>query len=128
MAFRTAARPGRARSRLLISGTFEEPRLPRRINKTLPAELDTIVCKAIGKTPAERYATAQELADDLRRFLDDQGETMPTNKPPTSFRLSEEAKKLMARLAKTLRLSQTAVVEMAIRQLARRELGQGKGK
>jgi WD40 repeat protein/serine/threonine protein kinase len=50
---------------------FEEPRLPRRINKAIPAELEIIVRKAMGKTPAERYATAQELADDLRRFLDD---------------------------------------------------------
>src|SRR5205807_2343787 len=31
----------------------------------------TIVLKAMDKNPAERYATAQELADDLRRFLDD---------------------------------------------------------
>jgi WD40 repeat protein/serine/threonine protein kinase len=50
---------------------FEEPRLPRRLNKAIPAELEIIVRKAMGKTPAERYATAQELADDLRRFLDD---------------------------------------------------------
>src|SRR5262249_46506806 len=35
------------------------------------AELETIVIKALEKNPAERYATAQELADDLRRFLDD---------------------------------------------------------
>ena len=27
--------------------------------------------KAMAKEPADRYATAQELADDLRRFLDD---------------------------------------------------------
>jgi WD40 repeat protein/serine/threonine protein kinase len=50
---------------------FEEPRPPRRLNKSIPAELEIIVRKAMGKTPAERYATAQELADDLRRFLDD---------------------------------------------------------
>ncbi len=43
----------------------------RRINKAIPAELETIVLKALEKSPAERYATAQELADDLRRFLED---------------------------------------------------------
>ena len=46
-------------------------RPPRRLNKAIPAELETIVLKAMAKNPAERYATAQELADDLRRFLDD---------------------------------------------------------
>jgi tetratricopeptide (TPR) repeat protein len=34
-------------------------------------DLETIVLKAVAREPAERYATAQELADDLRRFLDD---------------------------------------------------------
>jgi hypothetical protein len=41
------------------------------LNRAIPAELETIVRKAIGKNVAERYATAQELADDLRRFLED---------------------------------------------------------
>jgi hypothetical protein len=41
------------------------------LNKTIPPELETIVLKAIEKNPADRYATAQELADDLRRYLED---------------------------------------------------------
>jgi serine/threonine protein kinase/WD40 repeat protein len=49
----------------------EEPVPPRRINRAIPAELETIVGKAMEKTPADRYATAQELADDLRRFQED---------------------------------------------------------
>jgi serine/threonine protein kinase/tetratricopeptide (TPR) repeat protein len=62
---------GRDREELLRQIAFEEPRPPRRLNKGVPAELETIVLKAIEKNPAERYATAQEMADDLRRFLDD---------------------------------------------------------
>src|SRR5205807_8072329 len=50
---------------------FEEPRPPRRLNKSIPRELETIVCKALEKNPVHRYGTAQELADDLRRFLED---------------------------------------------------------
>src|SRR5262249_31347872 len=49
----------------------EEPRAPRRLNRAVPAELETIVQKAMEKNPAERYGTAQELADDLQRFLED---------------------------------------------------------
>jgi serine/threonine protein kinase/Flp pilus assembly protein TadD len=60
---------GEDRQELLRQIAFEEPRPPRRINKAIPAELETIVLKAMEKNPAERYATAQELGDDLRRFL-----------------------------------------------------------
>jgi WD40 repeat protein len=62
---------GRDRQELLRQIAFEEPRSPRRWNKNIPAELETIVLKAMEKNPADRYTTAQEFADDLRRFLED---------------------------------------------------------
>ncbi len=64
--------PGRDRQELLRQIAFEEPRPPRRLNAALPEELETIVLKAVGKEPAERYGTAQELADDLARYLRDE--------------------------------------------------------
>jgi tetratricopeptide (TPR) repeat protein len=60
------------RQELLQQIAAEEPKPLRRINKAVPAELETIVLKTIAKTPEERYATAQELADDLERFLKDE--------------------------------------------------------
>jgi serine/threonine protein kinase len=45
-----------------------EPIAPRRLNSAIPFDLETIVLKAISKQRRQRYATAQELADDLRRF------------------------------------------------------------
>lgn len=48
-----------------------EPIPPRRHDPSIPIELETIVLKALAKVPAERYATAAELADDLQRYLDD---------------------------------------------------------
>ena len=51
--------------------TFEDPRPPRRLNPAVPAELETIVLKAMEKDPARRYGTAQEMAEDLQRFLED---------------------------------------------------------
>jgi serine/threonine protein kinase/Tfp pilus assembly protein PilF len=67
----TPAFAGTSREQLLSQITFQEPPPPRRLNSTVPADLETIVLKAMAKGPAERYATAQELADDLRRFLED---------------------------------------------------------
>src|SRR5205823_35320 len=64
--------PGRDRQELLRQILTDDPPPPRKVRRDLPAELDTIVLKAVAKNPADRYATAQELADDLRRFLDDQ--------------------------------------------------------
>jgi tetratricopeptide (TPR) repeat protein len=60
------------RQELLREIAFEEPRLLRRINKSIPAELETIVLKAMEKNPANRYETAQALADDLHRFVLDE--------------------------------------------------------
>jgi serine/threonine protein kinase/Tfp pilus assembly protein PilF len=62
---------GNNRQYLLRQIAFDEPLPPRRLNTALPAELEIIVLKALAKNPDERYATAQELADDLRNFLDD---------------------------------------------------------
>jgi tetratricopeptide (TPR) repeat protein len=56
---------------LLRQIAFEEPTAPRRLDSAIPAELETIVLKAMAKNPGERYATAGELAEDLRRWLED---------------------------------------------------------
>jgi tetratricopeptide (TPR) repeat protein len=60
---------GSDRQALLRQIAFEEPAPPRRRNRVIPAELETVVLKALEKSPEDRYATAKELADDLRRFL-----------------------------------------------------------
>jgi serine/threonine protein kinase len=61
---------GEGREELLRQVTMEEPRTPRRFNPAVPVDLETIILKAMAKEPTERYATARELSDDLRRFLD----------------------------------------------------------
>jgi WD40 repeat protein/serine/threonine protein kinase len=51
--------------------TREEPLRPRKLDRQIPRDLETIVLKAMAKEPADRYATAAALAEDLRRFLAD---------------------------------------------------------
>jgi serine/threonine protein kinase/DNA-binding beta-propeller fold protein YncE len=62
---------GSDRQELLRQIAFEEPTPPRALDRSVPTDLETITLKAMAKEPAERYATAQELAEDLRRWLDD---------------------------------------------------------
>lgn len=53
---------------------------------------------------------------------------MTTEKQATSYRLSGTARRLIEALAVRLGISQTAVIEQAVRLLARREgIGKGEG-
>jgi serine/threonine protein kinase len=61
---------GQDRQHILKRIADEEPQPPRTIDREVPVDLETVVLKALAKDPAERYATARELADDLRRFLE----------------------------------------------------------
>ncbi len=67
----TGERPFHGNRRMLILQVLQdEPRPPRRLNDKVPRDLETICLKAMAKTPARRYPTANELAEDIRRFLD----------------------------------------------------------
>ncbi len=61
---------GDDRHELLRQIAFDEPRKPRQINAQIPIELETITLKALRKDLDNRYATALDLADDLRRFIE----------------------------------------------------------
>jgi eukaryotic-like serine/threonine-protein kinase len=59
------------RQELLRRIALEDAPRPRRLNPLLPAELETILNKAMAKEPECRYASAGELVEDLRRFLEE---------------------------------------------------------
>ena len=61
---------GSARERL-IEQVGTPSRRAAQGQPEVPRDLETIVLKAIERDPAERYQTAGELAEDLRRFLED---------------------------------------------------------
>jgi tRNA A-37 threonylcarbamoyl transferase component Bud32 len=66
----TGDRPFRGSRRMLILQVLEdEPRSPRQLNDKIPRDLETICLKAMAKSPARRYASLRELAEDLRRYL-----------------------------------------------------------
>lgn len=59
-------------ARLVEDIRTREPPRPRSADPGVPRDLETIVLKAIEKEPARRYAGAEEMGRDLRRFLDDE--------------------------------------------------------
>lgn len=62
---------GQDRHEVLRRIVEDEPTPPRMLNPSIPVDLENVVLKAMAKSPSERYATAECLAADLRRFLED---------------------------------------------------------
>jgi eukaryotic-like serine/threonine-protein kinase len=58
-------------SELLRCVTEEQPARPRSLDVSIPLDLETIILKATAREPGDRYATAGDLAEDLRSYLDD---------------------------------------------------------
>ena len=54
---------------LLDAVRKDDPTPPRRMNRTVSRDLETICLKCLEKEPARRYATAAALAEDCRRYL-----------------------------------------------------------
>jgi WD40 repeat protein len=86
-----------------------EPEPPRHIDPALPRDLETIVLTAMAAEPNRRYAGAQELADDLQRFLEQR--PIRARRPTLAEHLGKWAQRnRILVLAATLFLALTAVV------------------
>jgi WD40 repeat protein/tetratricopeptide (TPR) repeat protein len=59
------------RGRLINRISHEEPPRPRKLDAQLPRDLETIILKATAKEARLRYQSAEEMCEDLRRFLAD---------------------------------------------------------
>ena len=63
-------RPFQGGARLLVRQVLhDEPPAPRSFDRSIPRDLETICLKAMDKQPSQRYQTAEEMADDLSRYL-----------------------------------------------------------
>jgi WD40 repeat protein len=84
----------------------DEPARPRSVDPRIPRDLETIVLKATHKEPQRRYPSADDLAEDLRRFLAD--ESIQARRASAPERLARWARRhkavasLLAVLALTL--------------------------
>jgi serine/threonine protein kinase/Tfp pilus assembly protein PilF len=57
---------------LLLKLIAEEDPVPlRKLDRSIPEDLETILLKCLEKEPVRRYATGLALADDLKRYLDE---------------------------------------------------------
>ena len=57
------------RSKLIHAILHTDPARPRKLNRAVPHDLETIVLKSTAREPGHRYGSAQAMAEDLRRFL-----------------------------------------------------------
>jgi len=61
-----------SRGALIREVANSTPPTPRSICRQIPKDLETVILKAIARSPESRYRSAEEFAADLRRFRDDQ--------------------------------------------------------
>jgi serine/threonine protein kinase len=60
-----------SRPKLIERILHDPPAAPRKLDRHIPRDLETIVLTALAKEPHQRYADAEAMAEDLRRFVED---------------------------------------------------------
>ena len=67
----TPAFSGTDRREVLRKIADEDPTSPRKLDRKVPRDLETVVLKCLDKDPARRYQSAKALAEDLGRYMAD---------------------------------------------------------
>ncbi len=84
----------------------EAPRPPRKLDASVSTDLETIVLTCLEKDPARRYATAEDLVEDLERSL--RGDSIRARRAGAGYRL----RRLLAR--RRVQGALAAVVALAL--------------
>ena len=88
----TRRRPFSGGRRILFQQVlYDSPPMPRSFDSLIPRDLETICLKALEKSPSQRYQTAGEMRDDLRRFLN--GESILARRTPMHVRAARFARR-----------------------------------
>ena len=80
---------GDDRGQLLEQVCNVEPLAPRELDSGIPADLETILLKSLEKESIDRYSSAADLAEDLRRFS--LGQTIRAKRPSAFDKISKWA-------------------------------------
>jgi WD40 repeat protein/serine/threonine protein kinase len=100
------------RSEILRQLAHDEPRRLRTVVRRVPRDLETICHKAMSKNPNARYATARDLADDLRRYMD--GESIRARPVRLWERIWRYARRRPAEAAAAAMVAVTAVAVVVL--------------
>jgi serine/threonine protein kinase len=69
----------------------DEPTPPRKIDRRIPRDLETICLKAMAKAPDRRYANVKSFLEDIRRF--ESGEPVLARRPSRLFKMKRVAQR-----------------------------------
>ena len=97
---------------LFFERTRQNYRPLRHWNRHVPTDFETIVLKAMGEFPQDRYASAAEMADDLDRFL--RGEPIHASRPSAASRAAKWARRHRAAVTAAIAVACLAFVGLAV--------------
>ena len=106
----TGELPFRGNVRMMIHQILhEEPEPPRNLNAHIPRDLEVIALRCLEKKETRRFQTAEELAADLQRFLDDEPiKSRPASSLEKSWRWCRKRPRTFSAIASVLVISLAA--------------------